>query len=74
MDHDIGSCWPHFYSKKIYFDSFSADCTNSSTKLMECKTMTDYEESDNFQKKFLGNGTANALMFLLDGKSPGPTT
>jgi hypothetical protein len=41
---------------------------------MECKTMTDYEESDNFQKKFLGNGTANALMFLLDGKSPGPTT
>jgi hypothetical protein len=29
---------------------------------MDCKTMTDYEESDNFQKKFLGNGTANALM------------
>ena len=36
--------------------------------------MTDYEESDNFQKKFLGNGTANALIVELDGKSPGPTT
>ena len=36
--------------------------------------MTDYEESDNFQKKFLGNGTANALELNLDGKSPGPTT
>jgi len=38
------------------------------------KALANVEESDNFQKKFLGNGTANALMFLLDGKSPGPTT